>query len=540
MSVLTQAALPRRMTGTSPWQPRTLLPWLLLFGFAKIALQSVVTMLSVHAGYGMFRDEFYYLVCGHRLALGYVDQPPLVALQARLAELLFGYHHLVLFRLLPALAGALMVALTGLIAHALGGGRRAAVLAMLAAWTTPVFIATQSFVSMNAWEPVFWMGAILALTRLLAPPETKTFHAMRWWVVLGVSAGVGLENKASMVFFLAAIVVALLLTPARRLFLTRGFAVAMGLTIALAAPNLYWQVHNGFPTWEWLRDAQLYGKDVVLSPPRFLLAQILMLSPLHLMVWLPGAAWLLWQRRWRTVGVLVVALFAIMMALHAKDYYVAPIYPLLFAAGGVLWEGWIAAAAPRVVPFRLAAVGGYAALMTLAMIITVPFAVPVLSPPDYMRLSQTLHFAPIESEEHAPTPLPEFFADFLGWNDLASGVLRVYHALPPAQQAQTGVFADNYGDASALNILDGPKGLPVTISGHQSYWMWGPEGYTGKEMIVVTPAPMSTMLRLYQSCTVEAHQTNPYWMPWEQRFIYLCHDRLRSYDSAWAAVKIYR
>jgi hypothetical protein len=91
-----------------------------------------------------------------------------------------------------------------------------------------------------------------------------------------------------------------------------------------------------------------------------------------------------------------------------------------------------------------------------------------------------------------------------------------------------------------LNVLDQPKGLPLTISGHQSYWMWGPDGYTGEEMIVVTTAPMRIMQGIYRSCTVEAHQTNPYWMPWEQRYIYLCRDRLQSYASDWAAVKIYR
>jgi hypothetical protein len=534
MSVLTQPALPRRMTGSTPWQPRTLLPLLLIFGLAKQALEADATLLSVHAGYGMFRDEFYYLVSGHRLALGYVDQPPLVALQARLAELLFGFHHLVLFRLLPGFAGALTVVLTGLIAHALGGGRRAAQ-CMLAVLTVPVFIATQGFLSMNAWEPVFWMGAVLALLRLLAPPESTPLHPMRWWSVLGACAGLGLENKASMVFFLAALLAALVLTPARRLLRTGGFAVAVVLTLAIAAPNLYWQVHYGFPTWEWLRAAQHNGKDVILSPPRFVLAQILMLSPLHLLVWLPGAVWLLVQRRWRTAGVLAVVFFALMLAMHAKDYYVAPIYPLLFAAGGVLWESWAAGSA-----LRGTALTGYATLMTVAMAITVPFAMPVLSPTEYVRFSHALHFAPMESEAHRPAPLPEFFADFLGWNELASGVLRVYHALPAAQQAQTGVFADNYGDASALNVLDGPQGLPTTISGHQSYWMWGPDGYTGREMIVVTTAPLRIMQGIYRSCTVEAHQTSPYWMPWEQRFIYLCRDRRQSYASSWSALKIYR
>ncbi len=512
---------------------RSLWPLLLVFGALKLALGVAVTLVSEHAGYGLHRDEFYYLVCGHRLALGYVDQPPLVALQARAAELLFGYRHPALFRLLPNLAGALTVMLTGLIADGLGGSRRAAAPAMLAVLTVPVFVATQSFLSMNAWEPVFWMGMVWALLRVLARPQ-----ATGWWLLLGASAGLGLENKVSAIFLIAALLLALLATPARRLLRTRGFWLAVAICAAFAAPNLYWQARHTFPTWEWLRDVQHSNKDVVLSPPEFLLEQVLILGPLHLLLWLPGCLWLLFApnaRPWRSLGVLYVFFLGIMLALRAKDYYVAPVYPLLFAAGAVAWTRW--AGRDR---GRTRAVWVYAAAITLSLVYTVPFAVPVLAPARFERLARALHFAPIESEQHPGADFPEFFADHLGWQRLADAVSRVYHALPPAEQKQTGIFAGNYGQASALNILGRPLGLPPTISGHQNYWLWGPHGYTGKEMIVVTDAPPPEMARYYRRCTVADHQTSPYQMPWEQRFIYVCHDRFRTYEEDWNALKLYR
>jgi hypothetical protein len=533
------ATVQTRLSGKAPDRmpdfryKSSLVPLLFVFGAAKVLVQIAITLLSVRAGYGIFRDELYYLVCSHRLAAGYVDQPPLVALQAWAAEAMFGHHHLVLFRMLPYLAGVLTVVLTGLLTQALGGDRKAAALAMLAVLSAPVYLATQSFLSMNAWDPVFWMAAVLALVRLLAQPTKRA-----WWLVLGMSAGLGLENKTSAIFLIAGILIALALTPARRLYRQPGFLLAIGVTVLLALPNLWWQVAHGFPTVEWLRDVQHSDKDVVLSPADFLLAQVLMLSPMHILLWVPGVAWLLAApaaRQWRSIGVLYVAFLGIMLALHAKDYYLAPIYPVYFAAGAVCWFQWAEG-------FRARqwAIAAYAVIITAFIAVSSPFAVPVLAPQTFMRYAAFMHFEPIESEQHKPTPLPEFYGDQLGWNSLADGVAKVYHALPMDEQRQTGIFAGNYGQASALNILGRPLGLPVAISGHQNYWMWGDHGYTGKEMIVVTDATPEAMRHFYKSCTVAAHQTSPYTMPWEQRYIYVCHDRYESYANDWAAMKLYR
>ncbi len=533
VSTRVQVIAPAQQSSAAHFEPNRLWPLLLLFAAAKLLLQLLITVASVHAGYGIFRDELYYLVCGHRLAFGYVDQPPLVALQARVAELLFGYHNLLLFRLLPALAGSAMVALTGAAAVALGGTRKAAALAMLAILPVPVFLATQSFLSMNAWEPVFWTAALLAVALLVREPQ-----ATRWWLLLGASAGLGVENKVSIVFLIASLLLALLATPARVLLRTRGFLLACLITAALAAPHLLWQIRHRWPTLEWLRDVAHSDKVAVLQPWQFLLEQVLMLSPLHVVLWLPGVVWLLLAREarvWRPLGLLYLFFVAIMLALHAKDYYLAPIYPLYFAAGAVFWLQWSAA-----LPRRIIMIWGLTARLTLNSLIAAPLAVPVLPPADFVRYTRVVHFAPIDSEQHPGVAFPEFFADHLDWQRLVDGVSRVYHALPPAEQKETGIRTGNYGQASAINILGRPLGLPTAISGHQNYWMWGPGSYTGREMIVVTDTPLADMLRAYKSCTVAEKQTSPYQMPWEQRYIYLCRDRYQSFASDWAAEKLYR
>ncbi len=533
VSTRTQITAPAQQASAAPPQWSTLWPLLLLFAAAKLLLQLLITVASVHAGYGIFRDELYYLVCGHRLAFGYVDQPPLVALQARIAELLFGYHNLLLFRLLPALAGSLMVALTGAAAVALGGTRRAAALAMLAILPVPVFLATQSFLSMNAWEPVFWTAALLAVALLVRQPQRT-----RWWLLLGASVGLGLENKVSIVFLIASLLLALLATPARALLRTRGFLLACCVTVALAAPHLFWQIRHGWPTLEWLRDVAHSDKVAVLRPPQFLLEQVLMLSPLHVFLWLPGVLWLLLApgaRAWRWLGLLYLFFLAIMLSLHAKDYYLAPIYPVYFAAGAVFWLQWSAR-----LPRRIITVWGLTALLTFDSLLAAPLAVPVLAPADFVRYTRVVHFAPIDSEQHPGVAFPEFFADHLDWQRLVDGVSRAYHALPLAEQKETGILTGNYGQASAINILGKPLGLPTAISRHQNYWMWGPASYTGREMIVVTSDSLPEMLHFYRSCRAAEKQTSPYQMPWEQRYIYLCRDRFQPFASDWAAEKLYR
>src|SRR5271156_6801330 len=239
--------------------------WLCL-GFAalKLAIQIVGNVLAQHAGYGIFRDEMYYLVCGRRLAFGYVDQPPLVALQARLSEMLFGHDTMWSLRLISAVAGAVKVFLTGLLVWALGGGRRAAALAMLAVIGAGVYLGIDSYLSMNSFDPVFWMGCALALLRLVkveSPSEIRN-----WWIVFGVSAGLAFENKDSVVFFLIAMLIALLLTPQRRILANRWFAISVLLIVVVALPNFLWQVHYHFPTLEWLRDVAKSDKDVKLTP----------------------------------------------------------------------------------------------------------------------------------------------------------------------------------------------------------------------------------------------------------------------------------
>jgi len=507
----------------------------LAFAAAKVALHIITNIIAQHAGYGIFRDEMYYLICGRRLAWGYVDQPPMIALAARLTETLFGHERMWAMRLIPALAGAAKVFLTGMLVWALGGGRRAAALAMLGVMVVGVYLGIDSTLQMNAFDPVFWMLCALALIMIIQAERPE--KARNWWIVVGVSAGLGLENKVSIVFFLVSVLVALLLTPQRRILASKWFGLAVLLMVLLALPNLLWQIHYHFPTLEWLRDVQNSDKDVKLGPLAFLKAQWFMLHPFTVLLWVSGVLWLLASkaaRPFRFLGVTYLIFLALLMAMHAKDYYLAPIYPVYFAAGGVAFFSWA-----RERAWKNALVGAYAIFLIFGCYRSLPFSIPVLPPNDFVAYEKKLGFTPQDTENHDPTILPQFYADRFGWHELVAQVNKIYQALPPEEQKVTGIFAGNYGEASAINIF-GPKyGLPEAISGHQNYWIWGPRGYTGQEMIIISGASLDEITPSYASCRIVGVRNHPLAMPWEHGNIYLCYGRKKPYAADWNDLKHY-
>src|SRR6185437_15812822 len=279
------------------WRPVVQLA--LVFAAIKFAVEFIGNLLAQHFGYGIFRDEMYYIVCGRHLAWGYVDQAPMVALQARIAELLFGFHHLALFRSFSALAGAAKVFLTGILVWQLGGRRIAQAMAMIAVLIAPAYLAIDSFLSMNSFEPVFWMGCTVVVLSIVNGSSPK------WWVLFGIIAGLGLLNKPSIVFFLVALLIGLLPTAQRRILWSRWTLAAVGLIVLISLPYLIWQIHHQWPTLVWLNNVNHSHKNVKLGPLAFLGAQLMMLNNISILLLLPGLIWLLFAKaacRFRCTG----------------------------------------------------------------------------------------------------------------------------------------------------------------------------------------------------------------------------------------------
>jgi hypothetical protein len=504
--------------------------WLAIaFALLKLTVHVAVNLWEAHLGWGYFRDEMYYILCGQHLDWGYVDHGPIVALQARLGILLFG-KSLAGIRMFTALAGAGKVFLTGMIAWQLGARRVGQALAMTGVLLAPQFLGIDSFLSMNSFEPVFWLTAAFAVLQLLDGGDAK------WWIVFGLAAGIGMENKPSMLVFLVALLAGLLLTPQRRVLASRMMLVGVLIAVLLASPNLLWQIHNHWPTLEFLHNGKVDHKNVTLSPLQFLHAQELMLNPLSLALWGAGLVWLFARPQFRFLGFTYVLFLIAMMATgDAKDYYLAPIYPLLFAAGGCAWQGLVRSRRTGwIVPV-------YATLLIASAILVLPMSLPILTPQQWLDYTAKMHLRnkASHSENTDEGPLPQFFADRFGWQEEVDDVTRIYQALPAADKARAGILCSNYGEASAINFLGAGRGLPFAISGHNNYYLWGPHGETGEVMIVINGATPAEMREYYSSVEIAGTMDHPYAMPYEHRNIYLCRGRKSSLISGWSELKHY-
>ena len=489
-----------------------------LFAAIKLVIHVAANLWESHIGYGYFRDEFYYIACGRHLDWGYVDHGPIVALQARASELVFG-KSLAGLRFLSALAGAARVFLTGMLAWALGGRRPAQGLAMLGVLLVPQYLGTDSFLSMNSCESMFWMTCLLSLI-LIAQRQASE----KWWLLFGISGGIGVLNKPSMTFFLVAVLIALLITPRRKLLLTRWAAIGTAVLIITALPNLLWQIHNHWPTLEFLRNGQLGNKSIKLSAVAFIVKQILNMGPLLAFLWIPGLIRLLRRREERWLGITFVLFFLMMLFEHAKDYYVSPIYPILFAAGGIAWETRLArrrwVRENRAIAFPI-----YATTLILAAVWGLPLSLPLLPPAQWLAYVKAAGLSGFSgnSETYSSGPLPQFYADRFGWQEEVDQIEHVYDSLPPEQKKITGILCQNYGEAGAVDFLG--HNLPPALSAHNTYYLWGPHNYNGDSLIIVERTTPEHLLTFFDHVEVVGQMGTPYSMPFEHRPIFLASGR---------------
>lgn len=476
--------------------------------------------------YGYFRDELYYMACGENLAFGYVDHPPFVAIAAKISRLLLG-DSLFALRFFSAAAGAFVVFLTGMIVRELGGRRFAQFLAALAVILSPIYLGLGSFLSMNPFDHLFWALSAYILILILKSDNTKL------WVLFGIALGLGLQNKYSMIFFDFGLVVGLILTANRKYFLSPKLWIAGSIAFLIFLPNIIWQIINKWPTLEFMRNASLY-KNLPLVPHEFLGSQILEMLPFLFPILLFGLFYYLFSksgRPFRLFGWMYLAIFILFILTRAKTYYIAPIYPIMFAAGAIaiekfmLKKGWNWL---KHVTVSLLILGGVSAA---------PMALPVLPVETYIRYSEFIGIAPPPVERHEMGQLPQHFADMFGWENMAATVAKAYHQLSSDEKAKCGIFCVNYGEAGAIDFFGRKFNLPKAISGHNNYWLWGPRGYTGEVMLMIGVGEdvLKSIFREVRQVEIIKHE---YVMPYENNLpVYLCKDALLSIEEVWPRLK---
>lgn len=506
-----------------------------LAGGMSIALAIAAAKLALHCfcnnRYGYFRDEFDYLACGDHPAWGYVDQPPLIPILAKLSRLILG-ESLRAVRFLPALAASAVVVLAVMIARELGGRRFALVLTAVTMAIAPIYLSAGSLLTTNCLEPLLWMGcawfAVLAIRR--ADP--------RYWLWFGITAGIGLEEKYSIGIFLGGIVLGLLLTPQRRDLASRWMWLGAAAALLAFLPNIIWNFVNQWPFLQLMHNIKMDGRDVVLSPLQFFAQQALLLHPLNAPVWIAGLiALLFWRplRPYRLLGWCYLAALTAFLVLHGKNYYLAPIYPMLLAAGAVVIERGIEASRQNwLKPAMLVLLVATGAWL-------VPIVTPILPVDTFIAYMNKLPFEiPRSENSHFAAALPQHYADQFGWQEIVAATAQAWDRLSADERPGCGIFAQDYGLAGSIDFFGPRYGLPPSLSGHQTWWLWGPRGYSGNCLIVV--GDRQEVLRdLFQTVELAATSAhNPYALEGDIP-VFICRGaKFGSLAAIWPRLKKWR
>jgi 4-amino-4-deoxy-L-arabinose transferase-like glycosyltransferase len=414
---------------------RTFALWPVL---AVVAAKGVLTF-SVAGRYGWHRDELYYAVSGLHLQGGYVEFPPLTALLAALARVLFGWS-LVGLRAFTIVAGAGTVLVGALVARELGAARRAQTLAAVLVAFSPGMIATNWLFQPVVFDQlttmvVLWLALRLALGR-------------GSWILLGVAVGIGLETKYTLGVVLV-LLVATFFVWRRDVLLTRGFPLAVAIAAVLLVPNLVWEAGHGWTSVHFFVNPPPSGSDE--TRPQFVV-NLLLLAAIAVPVAVAGVVSLVRDRALRPFGWTVAGTVVAYFVLGGKSYYALPVIAFALAAGALPLDRWLTSR-------RLWIAG---AAFVIVDLVALPILLPVLP----------LHTA----EQHGVVSARGGdYQSEIGWPSFVRLVER--HA-----RGADVIVASNYGEAGALRLFG--RGLPPVGSGQVTMRYWRPR-VTGREALVI-------------------------------------------------------
>jgi Dolichyl-phosphate-mannose-protein mannosyltransferase len=441
-----------------------------------MALGTVVLHVLTGNRYGFQRDELATLDDARHLAWGYVAYPPVTPFFGRLSLLMFGTS-LAGFRFFAALAEAVAVVLTGLMARQLGGNR----------------------------------GAQLVL-RLLKSDDP------RWWIAIGSAIGLGMLSKYTMGVFVAGLTAGVLLTDARRYLANKWLWVGIATAVLIFLPNLIWQAQHGFVSLDFLR--HIHERDVRIGRARYFLPEQLELTLFGFPLWLAGLYFYLFSaagRRFRAlVWMYIVPLLLFVMA-KGRGYYLSAAYPMLYAAGALLVEQWLAS---RRRP-SIARAFVWTALVA-DMVVTAAIMLPI---------------EPVNSTWwNLAVKLNEDFREEIGWPELVETVAKIRDSLPPEDRAHLAILGTNYGEAGALNLYGPAYGLPPAISGINSFWQHG-YGDPPPETLIVIGLSRQYLESKFAACDLVAHTWNRYGVLNEETRnhpdIFVCRHLRESWPEFW-------
>ena len=486
---------------------------------ALIALVRLTFHLLTNGQYGFHRDELQTLDDARHLDWGFVAYPLLTPLLGRIELALFGTS-LVGFRVFAALAVSISMVFAGLIAKELGGGRRVQVLAAIASGISPVSLIQGAVMQYVSFDYLWGVLVTYLLVRLLNSDDP------RWWVPIGVVLGVGMETRFTIGFLALGIVGAVVLTPLRRHLASKWLWFGVAASVLLFLPNVIWQANHQWIARDFL--SYLHNRDSRQGRHKdFFLGQLLVdLNPVTVPLAVRGLWFFFFKRetrRYRFLGWVYVVSLLLFATLGARSYYTAPLYPMLVAAGCVLFVSWANALKPfwsRVM---------YSVLSTFLVVGGVGIALLVTP------------VAPLGGAIWKVTSkVHDQFREEIGWPDQARIVAGVFHSLPAVEREQTGILTGNYGEGGALNLYGPALGLPHAMSLTNSFWY---RGYDPRlpQTVILVGFDLEEAQKLFDSCVVAAKNTNDLNVENEESRdhpdILVCRGLRRSWPDYWGRAR---
>ncbi|MEU8227648.1 glycosyltransferase family 39 protein [Kribbella sp. NPDC048915] len=417
----------------------------------SVALLAGAVLTALSGRYGYHRDELYFMVAGRHLSWGYVDQPPLTPFIARVSTAIFGDTVMGL-RVFSTLSTVATIMVVALIAREFGSARRGQVLAAICTAVSGFVLAVGHLVSTATYDVLAWMLIALFAVKLLRTGDG------RWWLALGVTAGIALENKYLVVLPVGALLVSLLIVGPRSVLRSWWLVVGVAVAGLLALPNVVWQFQHDWP--QLTVASGISADDGTENRIMFVPLQILQLSPFLVPVWVAGFRRIWRQLPWaRSVALAYPVLCVIVLATGGKAYYALPLLLVLVAAGCEPTLRWID-------QHRRAAL----AALPLAAVSSAVFTLPVLP------ASATDLVIPVNKEQ----------GEQIGWPDFAASVASAWQTIPEAERSHATLLTGNYGEAGALARYGSAHGLPAPYSPHMSFWEWAtpPNTNTGPVLLV--------------------------------------------------------
>lgn len=480
-----------------------------------IALGRLILHCATNWQYGFHRDELGVLDDARYLDWGYVPYPPLTPFAARVALILFG-PSLVGLRFFTALAQSIAMIFTGLMARELGGGRWAQVVAIVAAAIAPMAVCMATMFQYVGFDYLWWVMAAYFVVRLLRTDDP------RWWLAIGAVLGFGMMTKYTIIFFIAGIVAGVLFTPARRYLKSPWLWAGAALSVLICVPNIVWQFQHQFISLTFLdyihaRDVRIGRTDGFLTQQLFASANLLTLP-----LWAAGLYYHLVSpggRRYRVLGWMFLVPLILFLLARGRFYYMAPAYPMLFAAGAVVWEKLLDRQTKRVGRGGRAATWAALALGAVFSAVTIMPLAPVNSP--LWRLTSSIH---------------DNFTEQIGWPELAKTVAGIYDALPDSDKPRTAILAGNYGEAGAINLYGRQYGLPEAISGTNTSW-WRGYGAQAPEVVILVGFSRANAEHFAKQVELAGHITNAHRVLNEETKdrpdIFVCRDFRKSWPEFW-------